>query len=364
MPNSGIEQRADLTFIRYGSVWEDADVLCRALAPVAKGKRLLSIASAGDNALALLTLDPREVTAVDLNPAQLACLDLRLAAFQALDHAGVLGFLGVRPEPRRQKLYEILRLRLQPATRSFWDAQPEALATGVIHAGKLERFLWRYQWLLSRLVHSPAAIEELLSEKDKAERRRYFSQVWDSWRWRLLNRIVFSKAVLGSQGRDPEFFRHTATDVTSGPRRRLDAVMQRPTHRNPYLTYHLTGNFSAAALPTFLRPEHFKAIRSRSQRVTLCLGKAEEAPGKFHGFNLSNIFEYMGPAQHQASYLGLLAKARPGARLAYWNLHVERRCPPSASARVRPLGKLAASLHAQDQSWPYGSFNLDEVRPA
>ncbi|HXC65465.1 MAG TPA: DUF3419 family protein, partial [bacterium] len=56
----------DQTGIRYASVWEDADVLCQALAPVAKGGRLLSIASAGDNALALLTLGPSRVVAADM----------------------------------------------------------------------------------------------------------------------------------------------------------------------------------------------------------------------------------------------------------------------------------------------------------
>src|SRR4029079_3337101 len=64
-----IADRAAFDLIRYASVWEDADVLCEALAPVARGGRLLSIASAGDNALALLTLDPAEVVAVDLSAA-------------------------------------------------------------------------------------------------------------------------------------------------------------------------------------------------------------------------------------------------------------------------------------------------------
>src|SRR5438094_10506161 len=83
------------SLIRYGSVWEDADILCEALAPVARGGRLLSIASAGDNALALLTLDPKEVVVVDRNPAQLACLELRCAAFRRLEYAQMLAFLGV-----------------------------------------------------------------------------------------------------------------------------------------------------------------------------------------------------------------------------------------------------------------------------
>jgi len=52
MPSKPIEERASFEFIRYGNVWEDADVLCEALKPVSQGRRLLSIASAGDNTLA------------------------------------------------------------------------------------------------------------------------------------------------------------------------------------------------------------------------------------------------------------------------------------------------------------------------
>src|SRR5438093_13522356 len=93
-----VQERAAFDFIRYASVWEDADVLCEALAPVAAGGRLLSIASAGDNALALLTLDPLEVVAVDLSAAQIACVELRVAAFRRLEHEPLLGFLGVVPD--------------------------------------------------------------------------------------------------------------------------------------------------------------------------------------------------------------------------------------------------------------------------
>src|SRR6059036_545633 len=96
-----IAERATFDFIRYASVWEDADVLCEALAPVGRGGRLLSIASAGDNVLALLGLDPAEVVAVDRNAAQLACLALRLAAFRCLDDPALLAFLGVTPSAKR-----------------------------------------------------------------------------------------------------------------------------------------------------------------------------------------------------------------------------------------------------------------------
>ena len=55
-------------------MWEDADVLVEALA-ARPGATLVSIGSAGDNALAMLTLDPARVVVVDLSAAQLDCLE-------------------------------------------------------------------------------------------------------------------------------------------------------------------------------------------------------------------------------------------------------------------------------------------------
>src|SRR5438445_7647048 len=117
-----IQRRAAFTFVRYSNVWEDADLLCEALAPVARGGRLLSIASAGDNALALLTLDPAEVVAMDLSAAQLACLELRIAAFRRLDDPALLAFLGVAAGAARRETYRRLRADLTASARVFWDA--------------------------------------------------------------------------------------------------------------------------------------------------------------------------------------------------------------------------------------------------
>ncbi len=71
--------RADFSQIRYAQVWEDADILLTAL-DIQPTDTVVSIASAGDNALALLGAGAARVVALDLNPAQLACLELRVSA--------------------------------------------------------------------------------------------------------------------------------------------------------------------------------------------------------------------------------------------------------------------------------------------
>ncbi|HEV2130722.1 MAG TPA: DUF3419 family protein [Longimicrobiaceae bacterium] len=358
-----IRERASFSFIRYGSVWEDADVLCEALAPVAEAGRLLSVASAGDNVLALLTLDPAEVVAVDLSAAQLACLELRIAAFRRLDDTGLHAFLGVTPSETRHAIYRRLRFDLTRQARAFWDAQPEAIRTGIIHAGKFERYLRTFRRRVLPLIQPRARIERLRAPCTVAEQEEFYDREWNSWRWRALFRLFFSRAVMGRRGRDPEFFAQVSGSVGTRILERTGyALTTLPVRSNPYLAYIMTGNYPPEALPRYLRPEHIGTIRRRLDRVRLVEGRVEEAAsGRFDGFNLSDVFEYMSPEEHERCYTTLVDRARPGARLAYWNLLAPRACPDSQRHRVRALTEAAAALHARDLAWFYQAFHLDEV---
>ncbi len=363
MSASEIDARARFDFIRYASVWEDSGILCEALRPAVAGGRILSIASAGDNVLAMLTLDPAEIVAVDLSAPQLAAVELRLAAFRTLDHAGLLAFLGVTPSSERAAVYARMRPTLSARARDFWDRHPDAIAAGVVHAGKFERFFGLFRRRVLPLVHRRRRVLDLLTPRDAAGRERFYRTHWDSWRWRLIFRVFFSRAVMGRLGRDPEFFAHVEGSV--GERilqRTRHALTALETHTNPYLTYILTGNYAATALPTYLQAAHFETIRARLDRVTLHQGAAEGAPGRFDGFNLSDIFEYMSPAGHATAYAAIAALARPGARMVYWNLLAPRAVPDGWRDRVTAHRTLAEALHARDRAWFYGAFHVDEVR--
>lgn len=354
--------KARFDFLRYASVWEDADILCEALAPRAIGGRLLSIASAGDNALALLTLDPAEVVAIDLSGPQLAATELRIAAFRRLEHPELLAFLGARPSRKRVQIYRALRCELSGRGRRFWDAHEQAIREGPVHAGKFERYLRAFSRYVLPLVHSRRTIRELLVPKNHAERELFYNERWDTARWRLVFKLFFSRRVMGRLGRDPEFFAYV--EGTVGERilaRTRHALTELPVHTNPYLTYILTGSFSEEALPRYLRPQFLEPIRERLDRLRLVQGAAHEADGTFDGFNLSDIFEYMSPMKHEEAYRGLLRRARTGARLAYWNMLAPRALPKSQGARVHVLDRLARELHQRDKAWFYSAFHVDEV---
>jgi S-adenosylmethionine-diacylglycerol 3-amino-3-carboxypropyl transferase len=360
---SAISERASFDFIRYASVWEDADILCEALAPVAPGGSLLSIASAGDNALALLTLDPAEVVAVDLSQAQLAATALRVSAFRGLDHDRLLAFLGVTPSDNRAATYDRLRPDLPGYAAEVWDAQPNAIAAGVIHAGKFERYLRLFRRRVLPLVHPRSRIDALLHQESLEAQESFYRKEWDSRRWRMVFRLFFSRFVMGWMGRDPAFFEHVEGAV--GDRildRTRHALTALPVGTNPYLAYIMTGNYSPDALPRYLRPKYFDMIRLRLGRLRLERGAAQELPGPFHGFNLSDIFEYMSEDEHRRTYADLVASAAPGARLAYWNMLAPRGVPDELRERVTPRTELATELHSRDRAWFYQAFHVDEVK--
>jgi S-adenosylmethionine-diacylglycerol 3-amino-3-carboxypropyl transferase len=361
-PPARTPSRARFDFIRYASVWEDADILCEALAPCAASGRVLSIASAGDNALALLTLDPEELVAVDLSGPQLAATELRVVAFRRLEHPELLSFLGVRESRDRLRTYRALRSELSEPARRYWDGQDREIDAGPIHMGKFERYLRKFRRFVLPLVHSRATIRDLLTPKAAAERERFYEERWNTRMWRLVFRLFFSRSVMGRLGRDPEFFAHV--EGTVGDRilaRTRHALAVLPTHDNPYLTYIMTGSFADETLPCYLRPEHFHCIRDRLDRLRLRHGAAHEVEGRFDAFNLSDIFEYMSREEHELVYGALVDRAGMNARLAYWNLLAPRGIPPKEKARVRPLDHMARELHDRDRAWFYGAFHVDEV---
>lgn len=338
-----IEERARFDIIRYANSWEDADVLYDALRP-APGKRMLAIASAGDNAFALLA-GGAEVVAADLSAAQLALVELKRAAIRQLDNDAVLGFLGVAEMRNRWSVYQSLKTDV--------GFEREVIERGVIHAGRFENYFRIFRKWVLPLVHSKRDVENLLAEKSREERQRFYDEEWNTWRWRAMFRVFFSRFVMGRTGRDPEFFRYVEGSVAERIFKRAEYAMTvLAPHANPYLTSIFTGNYRSV-LPRYLR--ELDAVRANLDKLTLVQGSIEDAAtGMFDGFYLSDIFEYIDPAITQTIFDRLRAHANPHARFAYWNLLVPR------SGLGTPLAEEARALFAKDNAFFYSAFILEE----
>ena len=354
----------DFSFVRYANCWEDARLLIDALRP-APGKRILSIGSAGDNALALIA-SGAAVVAVDLNPAQLACIDLRKETIRALECADFKRFCGVEESDGRIEIYHAIRPALEGESRQYWDAHQEDIARGFIHAGKFENYFHLFRTRILPLIHRQESVDRLLKSKDREARCRFYEKTWNNRRWRWLFNIFFSRRIMGRHGRDPALFRHVEGRVATRILERTRyALTELDTADNPFLSYILTGNFTRA-LPYYLEEFNYEAIRRNIDQLTIRRGAIDSVagafgPASFDGFNLSDIFEYLSPKQCEAVYAALLESARPHARLAYWNMLAERECPATLRNRIGSLNAQALALHKLDRAFFYSRFVLEEV---
>lgn len=360
-----IATKADFQQIRYAQCWEDADVLLEAI-NVTEDGTYLSIASAGDNTLALVGAGAKRVIAVDLSSAQIACLELRVAAYRNLSYTELLELLGQNPSRERRALYQRCRQDLSADSTAFWDRNPRQIANGIAQGGKFERYLRIFRRFVLPLIHGRTRIERLFEIETEAERRDFYETHWNTRRWNWMCRLFFARISLGRLGRDPSFMRFAEETVWGSLQRRIPnaLIVQRPAD-NPYLQWILCGRFGTA-LPYSLRPENFARIRNNLDALEWRCEAIEDVlkdlpPASLAGCNLSDIFEYMSEAAYEQLLGRLVRSGAPGCRLVYWNVVVSRKRPASLCTALIEKRHLAKILHQKDKAFFYRDLILEEV---
>ena len=159
--------RADFSAIRYAQVWEDADVLLAGL-DIQPGDVCVSIASAGDNALALLTQDPSRVIALDLSPAQLACLELRVAAY-ASSRTRSCSSSSARAHRRAARSCSTVPAGARRGRARVLGRAGPPIEHGIGSAGKFERYFALFRKRVLPLVHSRPTVVGLSDAEDPAK---------------------------------------------------------------------------------------------------------------------------------------------------------------------------------------------------
>jgi len=364
-----ILQRPVFGRLLFAQCWEDPRMDYDAL-QVQPHHTVLSVTSGGCNTLSLAALGPARLIAVDLNSTQSWLLEFKIAGIRRLTHGEYLEFLGVRDSSARWELYHAVREALTPDARAYWDTQRSAIESGLLGAGRYERYLAAFRKLL-RVIEGRKNVERLLACGSLEEQRRFYEETWDSFRWRLFFRVFFSRTVLGLGGLDPRFFTYVNGVGDFGEHfRKLTQHMlvDLPVRDNYFLAQIALGRYlDERAVPPYLLAEHFDTLRQtvgRIEIVTAELGTVLKSlpSNSVDGFNFSNVFEWVPPETFEATLRETYRVARPGARLCYRNLLVRREHPRSLDHLFTPHDELAARLLYHDRSFVYSNFEVASVK--
>lgn len=355
-------EQVDFNMIRYANCWEDAGILSEAL-DIPKGGRILSIASAGDNSFSLLLKEPSLLVAVDVSEVQLFLVELKKACIKHLSHAETLRFLGFTAADDRKALFEIISHDLSPKALAHWLKHFEQIEQGIIHQGKFERYFQLFVKKILPWIHSKKTVAALFREKSAEEQQAFYSKTWNSWRWRLLFKVFFSRWVMGKFGRDPQFLKQVSLNVSEyifgSAERELSG-----THvfRNFILRYNLTAGFGNL-LPHYLQTENYERIKTQIDKLLVHQGFAEDAIatyGTFDAMNLSNIFEYLDAELFKKLAEKLSEGLSKNGRLAYWNLMVQRKISGILPTEIQELKELSEKLKSKDQGFFYSNFVVEQ----
>ncbi len=340
----------------FAQVREDPRAELAALRP-ALHETVVAVSSRGCTALSLLAAGAGRVVAVVSNATQNHMVELKAAA-RGLGGRAAAAFLGGLPADGRAATYAALRGLLTPRARAYWDARPRAVARGALSAGVSERFIAVVVAALRLAVHPRARVERMLACASVAEQRALYAREWDTRRWRALFAVLCGRhAFRGAY--PPQFFAHVENPSFARHFRRLaeHALTELPVRDNYFLHQMLTGRYPAdepGGVPPYLGEAGAARAAAARSRLTLVDGGMTaylrtRADRSVHGYALSNICEWMAPAEVDALFREVLRTAAPGARLVFRNF-VGWTELPAGCARVVPDAALSERLSREDRS--------------
>jgi S-adenosylmethionine-diacylglycerol 3-amino-3-carboxypropyl transferase len=352
--------------IYYSQCWEDPDVLLEGL-EIKKGDRIISITSGGCNTLALLLKDPLEVVAIDINPAQNYLFELKVLAIKYLSYEDLLAFLGVNSCDNRSQLFHLLEPRLSKGAYFWCKENIRLINYGIIHVGKLEKYFRLFSKYILPLAHSKKTIQSLFVEKTEKKQHNFYNNIWNTWRWRFLFTIYFSKRVTSTSARNKKLFKYVNTENISNHYfdNVKNSICNNPS-KNFILHYIFTGKYDKKNLPLYLRRENVTLIRERLDRIKIVSDDLatfiKVNYGIYNKYNLSNIFENLSREKTSSIFADIVKHSGSNTRLVYVNHLVDRSFPDELSNKISHDLKSESFLNKKNTAPFYKKIHIDYIK--
>lgn len=337
-------------YIHYSNCHEDSDLL---LSNANNPKEILSIASALDNTLAMLLLNPDHILAIDLNPSQIYLSNLKLCGIKYLTYDEFLVFIGVK-EGDSFSLFNKIKNYLDNDTLTYFEDRIYLIKDiKLVNCGRFEYYFQIFKNKVMPLIHRKKIIEKFMSFESLNEQQEFYKKKFNNWRFRTMFKVFFSEFVMKRLGRDKEYFKYNTEPLASLLKKRVDlGLMNNLNKDNTYLQYVLLNKF--VKYPIYLEKENFEIIKQRIDRIEIKRISFDDAivNQKFDYMNLSDIFEYMDCSVMDGYSVSISNALNPNGRVIFWNM-----------ANKRELGepfKLITNDLTHDRAIYYSGFYVYE----
>jgi S-adenosylmethionine-diacylglycerol 3-amino-3-carboxypropyl transferase len=313
--------------------WEDPAVDRQALA-ITPDDSLITIASAGDNVLAIALDGPKQIYAVDLNPTQIFLLQIKIAAAQHLNYKDFWRLFSLDPVPSISETYHVLRPHLGLDAQCFWDTHLSLFQRGLYRAGIFGFTLWLQRTYL-RMVCGRNVLEQFfkissLTEQAKFYHRKIHTKWWNVFakpfvdHWFFL--LLFGAHPYQARRVQNQQF---ADFLASGIRRALTTI---PAQDNFLWQQAFLGRYLVS--PDYSSPENFGRLKEVVSRIRTYHGRLQHLleelpPRSVTCFNLLDAPDWLSPDETVMLWTLIQRVAAPGARVLFRTIDPSYQLPPS-----------------------------------
>lgn len=376
----------------YNTCWEDPRLDRQAL-QLTPDDNVLVITSAGCNALDYALEGPANVHAVDMNPLQNALLELKAAAIRSLDYEDFFDLFGRGAHANWRDLYhDAVRGELPGDYQPIWDRRLDFFDASnrrqsFYFRGTSGWFAWMMNAYLNRTPLLRSAVEEMLEAPSVEHQQDIFNrQNVSKMMWRRPLRWVLRRDTTLAMLGVPRSQRNQIDSGYPGGigqfiQDRIETVFSKlPLHDNYFWRVYLTGQYTPACCPEYLKRENFQKLKeglvdrvhTHTNTVAGFLQQHEPPISRFVLLDHMDWLHQNHPQVLTEEWQSIIDRAAESARVLWRSaaLKVDFVDPLSVFVGGKPtrIGDLlsyqttlAERLHLKDRVHTYGSFYIADV---
>ena len=251
--------------------------------------------------------------------------------------------------------------------QAFWNRHRPVALRGAIWAGRFERYLGVLLRLTAPLLRR--RFLRLCATSTMEAQAAVFGEALDRPWLRAIFEIAFHPGIYAGRGVDHRSLRHRTAAQSVGSRyfeRFRDMCMKTPARENYLLQLFTLGEVTGMeVLPAYLTSAGATAVRARSGALEFRVASvfdalAEAPPGTFDRFHLSNLSDWLPPAELRRLLTLVVERADRPAKLVWRDLHRETALETTLVPSVHEDREAGERLRLLDR-FPFYAIHLAEI---